>query len=141
MISYAIPARLKADAGILAIAGERVFPVIIPQKSYDESTKQPCLVYTIDTDQRQIRFSGTDTLVRGRLTVDCYATTYLDSQLLAAAARTSLLDFSGDIEIATSPISFFNVQRIFLDSETSLTDENPGLYRVMQRYIVWYDES
>jgi hypothetical protein len=60
---------------------------------------------------------------------------------LAAAARTSLLDFSGDIEIATSPISFVNVQRIFLDSETSLTDENPGLYRVMQRYIVWYDES
>jgi hypothetical protein len=141
MISDSLYNYLSNNAGVSALVGTRIFPLVIPQQSYDEATKQPCLVYTMDTDQRQVRFAGSDTLVRGRLTVDCYATRYIQSQALAAAARSALIDFSGSMQAATSPLSSVSVQRIFLDNETSLTDENPGLYRVMQRYIVWYDES
>jgi hypothetical protein len=119
----------------------RVYPLVIPQQVYDEATKQPCLVYTMDTDTRHVRFSGTDSLVRGSLQVDCYARTYKAAQTLAAAARTALVDYSGAMAAATSPVTSTNIQTIHLEGESNLMDEEPGLYRVLQRYVVWYDEA
>ena len=141
MISDSIFRHLSTDAGVSALVGTRVYPLVVPQQVYTEATKQPCLVYTIDTDNRMVRFSGSDSLTRGLLQVDCFARGYSQCQSLAVAVREALLDFSGAMQANTSPLSSVNVQRIFLDGETSLMDEEPGLYRMMQRYIVWYDES
>jgi hypothetical protein len=118
----------------------RVYPLVIPQQVYDEATKQPCLVYTMDTDTRQVTQDGTNALVRGSLQVDCYARSYKAAQTLAAAVRTALVDYSGLMAAATSPITSTEVNRIHLEGESNLMDEEPGLYRVMQRYAVWYYE-
>jgi hypothetical protein len=128
------------SAQVSAVTG-RVYPLVIPQQTYDEVTKQPCLVYTMDTDRRHVRFSGSDTLVRGILQVDCYARSYQTVQDLAASVREALVDYSGAMAAATSPITSTNIQTIHLDGENSLMDEEPGLYRVLQRYVVWYDEA
>lgn len=140
MISDSLYNYLSTNAGVSAITA-RVYPMVIPQQAYSEATKQPCLVYSIDTDGRHVRFSGTDTLVKGRLTVDCYARTYAGAKALAAAARTALIDYSGSMAAATSPVTSVTIRRLFLeDGELELMDEEPGLYRVMQRYVIWYDE-
>jgi hypothetical protein len=118
----------------------RVYPLVIPQQVYDEATKQPCLVYTMDTDIRQVTQDGTNALVRGALQVDCYSRSYKDAQTLAATVRAALVDYSGVMVAATSPITSTEVNRIHLEGESNLMDEEPGLYRVMQRYAVWYYE-
>jgi hypothetical protein len=56
--------------------------------------------------------------------------------------RDALIDYSGSMAAATSPLTSVTVKRIFLeDGENELMDEEPGLYRVMQRYVIWYDEA
>lgn len=114
--------------------------MLIPQQVYSEATKQPCLVYTIDTDERQALFGESGTQVRGRLQVDCYARTYAQVQTVAAAVRDALLDFTGLMQGNTSPLTSVRIHRFLLESENALMDEEPGLYRVMQRFIVWYNE-
>jgi hypothetical protein len=141
VVSDSIYRHLSTDAGVSALVSTRVFPLVIPQQTYDEVTKQPCLVYTIDTDARHVRFAGSDSLVRGSLEVDCYARSYKQVQSLAAAVRDALLDLSGSIQADTSPITYTRIQTVHLDGETSLMDEEPGLYHVLQRYVVWYDEA
>jgi hypothetical protein len=138
MISDSLYTYLSAQVSAVT---NRVYPLVIPQQVYSEATKQPCLVYTMDTDARHVRFSGTDSLVRGVLQVDSYARSYKAAQELADTVRNALLDFSGAMNASTSPLSSTRIQTIHLEGETNLMDEEPGLYRVLQRYVVWYDEA
>jgi hypothetical protein len=138
MISDSLSTYLKAQVSAVA---NKVYPLVIPQQTYDEVTKQPCLVYTIDTDVRHVRFAGTDSLVRGILQVDCYARSYQTVQDVAASVRDALVDFSGAMAANTSPLTSTTIKTIHLEGENNLTDEEPGLYRVLQRYVVWYDEA
>ena len=141
MISDSLYNYLSTDHGISLIAGTKVYPLLIPQQSYDEATKHPCLVYALNTDGRQVRCEGSDTLVLGRLEIACYSRSYAIAQNLAAAVRDALIDYSGAMAAATSPSSSVNVQKIFLTFEMSGMDEEPGLYRMIQRYDIWYDEA
>jgi hypothetical protein len=133
MISDSLSTYLKAQVSAVA---NKVYPLVIPQQTYDEVTKQPCLVYTIDTDVRHVRFAGTDSLVRGILQVDCYARSYQTVQDVAASVRDALARAAN-----TSPLTSTTIKTIHLEGENNLTDEEPGLYRVLQRYVVWYDEA
>ena len=141
MLSDGLYNFLKTNGGVSALVASRIYPLIIPQSVYSEASKQPCLVYSIDTDDRILHYDGSEKLVTGRLQIDCYARSYSASQNLAAAVRAALVDYSGSMVSNTSPATATAVQRVFLDGEVSLTDEEPGLYRVMQRYVIWYDET
>ena len=141
MIQEGLYATLSGDAGVSAIVGTRIYPLVIPQTVYSEATKRPCIVYSFDSKGRQIRFSGTDTLVEGRFTIDCYATTYSEAQDLAEAVRGVLVDYSGTMTSGSSPQTTNDVKKLFIESERDLMDIEPGLYRVMQEYKIWYDEA
>lgn len=140
MISDSIYRHLTQDAGVSALVSTRVYPVVIPQNKRGD-TDMPCLSFSIDTNERQVRFSGSDTLVSGFLNIDCFSDDYDEVQSLAAALRSALIDLSGSIQGDTSPISSVSVQRVFLESERSLEDPEPGLYHISQRYTIWYDEA
>lgn len=141
MIQDAFYAFLSSQGAITAITSTRIFPVVIPQKVYNESAKQPCLVYSFDSKERQRRYSGTDSLVASDVTIDCYATSYRQAQVLAAAVRSVLLDYSGTWTSNTSPQVSHKVQKCFLDDEIDLDDSEPGVYRVSQSWAIWYDEA
>lgn len=132
MISDAIATRLIAQ---VSAVGSRVYPVVAKQ-----GTAQPFIVYVMDTAERQVTFSGTHELVQGELEVNCYAKSYLAAQQIAAAVRDCLVDFTGPMTANTSPLSTVDVSTIQLVGENNLQDEDPGLYRVLQRYAVWYYE-
>ena len=140
MIQEGLYATLAGDAAVSALVGTRIYPLMIPQQVYTESTKQPCIVYTLEGRSRQVRYSGTDTLVRGNLAIDCYARTYAAAQALADAVRALLEDYSGTMTGNGSPVSTNVVKKIFIDNELELVDVEPGLYRVGQSYTIWYDE-
>lgn len=141
MIQEALYSKLAGAAGVSALVASRIYPLVIPQTVYDEATKRPCIVYSTDGKARHIRFSGTDSLVAGRFTVDCYARTYSAVQQLAAAVRAALVDQRGTWTTSSSPQGSVSVQQVFIDNEFDLTDIEPGLYRVSQEYTIWYDEA
>ena len=140
MIQEGLYALLAADSAVSALVGPRIYPLVINAQDYTEATKQPCLVYSFDSKVRQVRYSGTDTLVQGFFTVDSYARTYAGAQALAAAVRDALIDYSGTMLGNGSPQSSNVVQKIYIESERDLMDPEPGLYRVMQQYTIWYDD-
>jgi len=141
VIQEGIYATLSADAGVSAIVGTRIYPTLMPQTVYTESTKKPCIVYTLESRDRQIRFSGTDTLVSGSLSVECYAETFVGAENLAAAVRAALVDFSGTMTGTGSPQSSNDVKKLFIESEAESFALEPGLYVVIQDYTIWYDEA
>jgi len=125
---------LSKNTGVKALVSSRIFPLVIPQATAATLLLQPCLVYSRLDVRRQQKFCGTDGLVRSEFQLDCYATTYAGSQNLAAATRAALIDFRGTMGAV-------DVRATFLDSEQDLVEPDPGLYRVVQRFILWHDES
>lgn len=139
MIQESLYNYLVTDSGVSAIT-TRCYPLVIPQQSYEEATRHPCLVYRIDGQERQVLFANTNEMVRATVTIDSYARTYAGAHALAAAVRGALVDYSGQMATVTSPVTYTTVKRIFLDQQSDLVDIEPGLYRVMQQYTVWYHE-
>lgn len=134
MIEVALFDHLSGDAGVAALVGTRVFPLVIPQRSSQTVLRHPCLVYARLDVRRQQKFCETDGLVRSNFQLDCYATTYAESGNVAAATRSALIDFRG-------MMGAVRVRAVFLDSQSDFVEPDPGLYRVVQRFIIWHDES
>ena len=141
MIHEGIYATLSGNAGVSAIVGTRIYPVVMPQTAYTESSKKPCIVYRFDSRLRQVRFSGTDTLVDGSLVIECYAVTRIEASELADAVRSALVDYNGTMTGTGSPVSSNRVQGIFLESENETFYPEPGVFIVTQDYRIWYDEA
>ena len=141
MIQEGLYATLAADAGVSAIVGTNIYPVLFPQTAYSDSSKLPCIVFKVDDRRRQVRFSGTDTLVECWLSVECYAKTYTAAQSLAVAVRSALVDYSGTMTSNDSPQTTNAVQSIFIESEDDAFAAEPGIYIVMQDFRIWYDEA
>jgi len=133
MISEGLFSHLSAAGGVTNLVGKRIYPLVVPQHVAGEVAKMPCVVYARVDVRRQQKFCGTDGLVRSVFQLDSYATTYHESITLAAAVRAALVDYAGTM--GTVP-----VQKVFLDYQDELTEPDPGLYRVMQRFILWHDE-
>ena len=134
MIAEGMFSHLSNDGGVAAIVSARIFPLVIPQRSAPTLLRQPCLVYARVSVQRQQKFCGTDGLVKSEFQLDCYAPTYAESQSLAAATRAALIDFTGTM-------NGIRVAMVQLDDEGDMDEPDAGLYRVVQRFIVWHGES
>ena len=138
MIQEGLYRTLTTTAGVAAIVSNRVYPLVIPERNHADASTYPCLVYTVEGKGRQVRFEGTDSLVRADVRIDSYARTYGDAQRTAAAVRATLVDYSGYMTTADGTIK---VKRIFIENEADLVDIEPGLFRVWQQFTIWYDEG
>lgn len=133
MFDSSLVSHLRADADVAALVGERVFPLMIPQHAYDEATKLPCLVYQRVGTQRLPLFCATDSTVRTNYLVSSYARSYIKAKELADAVRGALIDFTGIMYGV-------DVKKILSESEQDLDDPEPGLYRVLQTWTIWFVE-
>src|SRR5690606_31226744 len=138
MIEDALFHILKTDSGVSALVvnatsplSYRIFPLVIEQHAYGEASKQPCIVYTLDGVDRQVKYTGTDDVSRARFQIDSYARTWDQARELAAAVLARLLDFTG----AAAGIE---VKSATIENEFTLTDPEPGLFRVTQFWNVWF---
>jgi hypothetical protein len=135
MISTALYSLLAADGTVAALVATRIYPLVIPQRAANEPSGLPCLVYSRVGVARQQKFCGTDDLVRSTFQIDCYAQTYGGADDLASATRGALVDFRGSV-------SGVEIKAAFLDSEYSVVEPEPGgLFRVIQRFVLWHDET
>lgn len=134
MIEEGLYSYLRAQVAIAELAGDRVFPLAIPQHHYTEASRLACVVYQRIGVSRQIKFCGTDDFVESTFQVDCYAMTYLKAKQLARAVRLALVDYAGAMGAET-------VQNVFIQTEFDLDDPDPGLYRISQTYSIWHLDS
>lgn len=112
----------------------RFYPLVIPQKNKGGEAATPCVVFTTIAVARQVTYCGTNDLVRSRITLDYYATTYAMARTLADAGRQALLDYKGLLGGVVS------VRAASLETDFDVQDPDPGLYRVSQSWSIWHEE-
>lgn len=134
MIEQGVFAHLCADPVVAALVGTRIYPLVIPQRVGGEPAVMPCVVHQRVDVRRQVKFCGTDDLVRSVVQLDCYATSLAAAATLAAATRGALVDFQGMMGADV-------VKATHLDYESQIASPDPGLHRVMQRFILWHEET
>ena len=133
-IKTALSTFLRTDVGITAIAGDNVYPEVIPEQDFDAATKRPCRVWSRQGAERTKTFCGTIPLVRSTFSIDAYARTSQRAEELAQAVRSSLTDYKGDMYgVFISDVS--------LSSDFDLMDLEPGLFRVALSFDIWHAES
>lgn len=136
MIGAALAQHLAAAAGVAAIVGTRIHPMVIPQRIPAGTARVPAVVYSVTGVQRGVAYCGTDRLARAAIAIDTYAAGYDAARALAAAVRAALVDFSGTMGTTTTvPVRTANIE-----TEIDLMDIEPGLYRVSQQWAIWHEE-
>jgi Protein of unknown function (DUF3168) len=133
MLVIDLTAYLKADATISAAVSGRVFPNIVPQGS-----AFPAISYNQVSGVREYDINdGPTGRAMPRITINSWATRYLDVRNLAEAVRQRLNGFRG-------VMGSTRVGRITLDNEFDTFEEEAGqsgIHRVVQDYIISFVEG
>lgn len=126
---------LQAHAQAAAILGNRIYAQRIPQQVAQGPRAYPCAVFQRVGSNERETFCGADGLVAGLFQIDTYGPER-DAVLEAArAVRLAMVHYSGDA-------GGVHVNRVRRDSALDVGPEvEPGLYRRVQTFTVWYVEN
>lgn len=133
MIEQGIYERLRDDAAIAALVSGRVFPVLIPESRAHGESATPCVVFTLNHQARSLTVCDASSSVEGTYQIDSVSQSYFEAKEIADAVRLSLNSFTG-------PMGGTPVDRVLLETAQDLVEAEPGLYRVSQTYIFYYQE-
>lgn len=131
-IEQAIYEALTENAGVTALVGTRVYPVIAPQ-----AATLPLIVYTLISGQQEESHSGASGLARPRYQFDCYAETITAAFALGEAVRLAIHGFAGTLGGAggvTCGGILFAGKRVLYEPETKI-------HRVSIDYFIWHEEA
>lgn len=133
MIEQGIFERLRDDATVAALVAGRVFPVQIPEAPAYDRSHTPCLVFTLNSEARTLTQCDASSSVEGTYQIDSVSKSYFEAKTIADAVRLCLNSFSGLMGGTT-------VDRVSLETAQDLIEAEPGLYRVSQTYVFYYQE-
>lgn len=126
MLETGIFAQLQADAGVGALAGDRIYPILMPQES-----TLPAITYQRISTRDSYAHDGVQCLSKVRMQFDCYAETLLAAEAVAAAVRASL-DGQRATWGAVSILASFRV------NEQSFYDPTVEAYRMSDDYMITF---
>ncbi len=126
-IETEIVTRLEDDAGVGAEAGNRIYPILLPQRPI-----YPAIVYHRVSGPRLHHLTGSSGRAMPRIQINCWAETLVAAQALADAVRASLDGFIGKLTTLKA------VCRI--DNESWDYDDEAKKYRVIQDYLINHTE-
>lgn len=134
MSEVALRARLLAVAGVSALVGTRVYPVILPQ-----NPTFPAITYQRIGGRRESSFAGPIGLAGPLYRLDCWGgaagTGYAAAKGLANAVRLALDGWKG-------VVSGITVQACFLDGEPEdIFEDEVGVHRVAMEVRMWWNEA
>jgi len=128
MLEKAIFTRLSTDAGITALAGNRIYPQILPQ-----NPTLPAITYFRVSTTKPYAQSNSVNIAQARLQISCWAETYSVMKSLVEAVRKSLDGFSGvvnGIQITS-----------YLNTCYDLYDDDTGIYHGIVDFKIFYEEA
>jgi hypothetical protein len=131
-VEPALQSFLLDDSALTTLIGTRVWPIILPQKPV-----LPAVTYSEISAIRGHTMQGPDGLAFARMQIDSWAKSFKQARILADAVRARLDGFRGDF--TDSPPTTF-AQGIFFETERSMYESEPELFRVSSDYTVVFAE-
>lgn len=128
MIEYGLVQRLEDDATVGGIAGDRIYPLKLPQ-----NVTLPAITYSRVSGERGKQLAGLTGYARPTFQFDLWAQSYNSCKLLAKAVRESLDGFQGTMDSET-------VYRVQILNEIDDFEEDLIVYRTIQDYEVFHQE-
>jgi hypothetical protein len=126
--------RLVANGTVNGLIGTRIYPLKAPQ-----NPTKPYVTFQRISGSRLQALGGAAGFGMARIQYDSWAITYNGAQALAAAIRNSFNGFIGKLSDGNSPASLRTVV-VRLDNERDLFEEDTGLYRVTQDFLISHSE-
>lgn len=124
MIGADIFSLLRANSAVVALVGDRIYPLVRPQGS-----ALPAIVFTVVDDLPVNSLGGaTSGLVDALVQFDCYAKTYVSAHAVAKAVSDMLSKRVAD------PAAVRQAKRDGYEDETEL-------YRVSMDFSMWMKEA
>lgn len=113
----AFVALAAASPGLVALVGDRVWPIARPQ-----ATPNPCLVYQTVSNPSEYTHDGRSLLVNPRIQVDCWADDY-DTAVAVRDALVAATDGWAGIAAGV------RVDVVFVDGDRDDSDPDRDIYR------------
>ena len=89
-LETALTAEIQADAGLGALVGDRIYPLLVPQ-----DVDLPAVAYQVISTDGTHTHNGTTPLVRATVQLALIGTTYQQAKAVRAAAKALLDNFKG----------------------------------------------
>jgi len=116
MLEDALYNILSADTDITNIVSTRIYPVIA-----DEQEVEPYIVYQVISAPRNNTLDGVMDLVRARVQVSCWGSSYYEAVQVKEAVRLALKNYRGTEETSSTVIEY-----ISFEDEGDLIDFSAG---------------
>ena len=120
---------LLSQPTVSALIGDRLYPARLPQ-----GVTLPAVTYQWIARVASVTYEGAADLARGRIQIDCWATSYAAMVSLAKAIRAALSGYRG--AMGATPITNARVV-----NEVDLPDPEPALWRRMVEVVLWHRED
>lgn len=130
MIESGLYSFLSGNTNFSAVAGNRIYPVILPQNA-----TFPCITYRIEGDERGFNFSdGQEGFVGASIQIDAWGESYKSAKALAEILRSELMNYSG-------LMGSVSVNRVFVDTPIDIYEDRVERFRSSRLFLIWYKEG
>jgi hypothetical protein len=139
-IEKALYTYLSTYAGLVALIGKRVYPVIAPQETIIISPPVGYVVYQLIDDLNLVSGSGSLTVHPARFQFSCYgggSSQYTNACAIADQMKLALRDYAGTMGGSGGVV----VQRTLLEMSTDLYDENTNRCGRAVDFTIWHEGS
>lgn len=114
-ISLLLESALAANSGVTSLVGTRIYPVKLPQAATYEAITYQRISNTAT--------NGSTSLRESRFQIDCWAQTYAETQVLAAAVKAALEEYK---KVATP-----GIKQSYVINELDDYDDDVRVYRTI----------
>jgi len=125
-IEQTLATYLKAYAGLAALIGTRIYPLVLPQNPDGGPPTLPACTFQRISGARAHNQNGRTLLARPRIQIDCWAATYSAAKGVAAQVRAALDGHQGAGDAWGS----------YVDADLDDYDADTGRYRVVVDVVI-----
>ncbi|MDA8212162.1 MAG: DUF3168 domain-containing protein [Clostridia bacterium] len=135
IIEEALYAHLNTYANLTALVGNRIYPLVLPQKG-----SYPAITYQKVSGPRLHALQTDPGTAHPRFQISCWAQTYSKAKAVVKQVQAALQDFSGIMGGAGG----VQVDAVLFENEFDLYEEETegktGLYHIPVDFIIWHQE-
>ena len=131
-IEEAIYSYLSGHAGLTALTGTRIYPLVMPQ-----NTILPAVTFSKVSGPRVHAMQKDTSTAYPRFQVSCWGSAYKQAKEVAAQVRAALQDYKGTMGGAGGVA----VGGVFLEDENDLYEPGTQVYHVALDFIIWHLEE
>ena len=135
MIESGLYSLITANAGFVALAADRLYPLVLPDSLTASTTLPPSATYQVISSITDYTNDGSTGCTKARIQFDCLASDYADAKNLTDAIRLVLDGYAGILPDGTP------VAGTWVINVTDSYSQDTRLYRVSTDYRIVYAQQ